>query len=69
MRAALLPFTLMLGSVIVCAESAAGLQWTAPAGWKNLGAQPMRAATYSVAPAAADIAGFEQLLASFQRAP
>jgi hypothetical protein len=59
MRAALLSLALILGSVSVVAESVAGLQWIAPAGWKNLGAQPMRAATYSVAPAASDAAGAE----------
>jgi hypothetical protein len=32
------------------AESAAGLKWTAPAGWKSEGQRPMRAATYTVAP-------------------
>jgi len=39
---------------MLCAESVAGLKWTAPAGWKNLGSQTMRAATYSVPPAAGD---------------
>jgi hypothetical protein len=51
-------------SVALCsmgalAESAAGLHWTAPAGWKTQGAQPMRAATYTVAPAIGDRAGGE----------
>ena len=41
------------------AESAGGLQWAAPDGWKNEGALPMRAATYAVAPAAGDKAGAE----------
>jgi hypothetical protein len=59
MRAALLLVALISGSVGVFAEAAAGLQWTAPAGWKNLGAQPMRAATYGVAPAAGDTASAE----------
>lgn len=36
----------------LCAESVAGLSWTAPSGWKNLGARPMRAATYNIPPAA-----------------
>ena len=36
------------------AESVAGLQWTMPAGWKAEGSRPMRAATYSVPPAAGD---------------
>ena len=46
-------------AALVCAESAAGLKWDAPAGWKNLGTQPMRAATYAVAPAAGDTASAE----------
>lgn len=36
------------------AESVAGVEWTAPAQWKNQGAAPMRAATYKVPPAAGD---------------
>ena len=36
------------------AESVAGLEWTAPAGWKNVGTAPMRAATYQVPMAAGD---------------
>ena len=31
------------------AESAAGIRWTAPAGWKVEGPRPMRAATYTIA--------------------
>jgi len=41
-------------AVPLFAESAAGLKWTAPAGWKNEGSRPMRAATYDIAPAAGD---------------
>src|SRR5215472_3769813 len=41
-------------STLLMAESAAGLKWTAPAGWKNEGSRPMRAATYSVPAAAGD---------------
>ena len=42
---------LLLCSVAVLnAESAAGIKWTAPAGWKTEAARPMRAATYSIAP-------------------
>jgi hypothetical protein len=48
-----------LFSIALLAESAGGLSWTAPAGWKAEGAQPMRAATYSVAAAAGDKAGGE----------
>jgi hypothetical protein len=36
------------------AESAAGVRWTAPAGWKAETARPMRAATYSIPLAAGD---------------
>jgi hypothetical protein len=39
---------LALASSTVLAESAAGLRWTAPAGWKAEGPRPMRAATYSI---------------------
>jgi hypothetical protein len=36
------------------AETAGGVQWTAPAGWKAQPERPMRAATYMVAPASGD---------------
>lgn len=36
----------------VGAESAAGIRWTAPAGWKAEAARPMRAATYTIPTAA-----------------
>jgi len=41
------------------AESVAGLKWTPPAGWKNSGTTPMRAATYLVTPIAGDREGAE----------
>jgi hypothetical protein len=41
------------------AESVAGLKWTAPTGWKTEAARPMRAATYTIPPAAGDTAGAE----------
>jgi len=48
-------------SVLIClplallAESAAGLKWTSPAGWKiEPGSRPMRAATYDVPNASGD---------------
>jgi hypothetical protein len=41
-------------STSLLAESAGGLHWTAPAGWKAQAAQPMRAATYAVAAAPGD---------------
>jgi hypothetical protein len=51
--------SLVVFSAILLAESAAGIRWTAPAGWKAEGPRPMRAATYSIAPAAGDTAGAE----------
>jgi len=46
---------LVFGSAAaLLAESAAGLRWTAPAGWKSQPAQPLRAATYRVPPAPGD---------------
>ena len=36
------------------AESAGGLSWTAPSGWKAQGERPMRAATYTVPKAPGD---------------
>ena len=48
-----------LWSAVVCAQPAAGLRWTAPAGWKTEAARSMRAATYTMAPAAGDKAGGE----------
>jgi hypothetical protein len=47
------------------AESAAGLQWTAPAGWKAGPAQMMRAATYAVTAAPGDKMGAECALYYF----
>jgi hypothetical protein len=52
--------TLMMTTLLVAAgagllaESAGGLRWTAPAGWKAEAARPMRAATYSISPVAGD---------------
>jgi hypothetical protein len=48
-----------LCSVSLCAESAAGLRWTAPAAWKSEAARSMRAATYTIAPATGDTTGAE----------
>src|ERR1700676_82124 len=59
MRTFLILASVALCSIGVQAESAAGVHWTAPAGWKPQGAQPMRAATYTVAPANGDKAGGE----------
>jgi hypothetical protein len=41
-------------SLVVQAESAAGISWTAPPAWKSQGERPMRAATYSVPAAPGD---------------
>jgi hypothetical protein len=59
MRFPILTSSLVVFSAVLLAESAAGIRWTAPAGWKAEGPRPMRAATYSIAPAAGDTAGAE----------
>jgi hypothetical protein len=59
MRKAIVLGFLCLSSISLLAESAGGLRWTAPSGWKSEGAQPMRAATYHVAPVAGDKASAE----------
>jgi hypothetical protein len=59
MRISLLLSALIMCAAIAFAESAAGLKWAAPAGWKNTGASSMRAATYAVAPEAGDTAAAE----------
>jgi hypothetical protein len=40
--------------VMAFADGVAGIEWTRPASWKDLGSRPMRAANYSVPPAAGD---------------
>lgn len=51
---------LCLCSVVLGAESAAALRWTAPVDWKSAGQQLMpRVATYKIAPVAGDKAGAE----------
>jgi hypothetical protein len=59
MRRVVVLLSIVLYSVGAHAESVGGLQWTAPAGWKNEGALPMRAATYVITPAPGDKAGGE----------
>jgi len=55
MQKALLAFAIAAGvAAVVSAESAAGVKWTAPAGWKAEAARPMRAATYAVPPVSGD---------------
>ena len=51
---------LLLIVATLLAESVAGLKWTTPVSWKiEEGTRPMRAATYTVAPAAGDTANAE----------
>jgi hypothetical protein len=59
MRRSILLLPLCFLSVEILADSAAGLRWTAPAGWKIAPAQPMRAATYTIPPAPGDTANAE----------
>jgi hypothetical protein len=40
--------------ILLSAETAGGLRWTMPAGWKAEAARPMRAATYTIPPAPGD---------------
>jgi hypothetical protein len=58
-------FLVLAAATFVFAESAAGLRWTAPAGWKSEGPRPMRAATYTVPPAAGDVTGGEVVINYF----
>jgi hypothetical protein len=54
MRLSFFVSSILLASIALFAESAAGVRWTAPAGWKAEGQRPMRAATYSITNAAGD---------------
>lgn len=65
MREAMIVATVFLSTVAMAAQSAGGLRWTVPAGWKTEAAQPMRAATYSVAAAPGDKAGGECIVSFF----
>ncbi len=54
--------TLSVALILVASsfgDSVAGLKWTPPTGWKTEGARPMRAATYTIPPAAGDTASAE----------
>jgi hypothetical protein len=48
-----------VAAIGLSAESSAGVRWTAPTRWKQEAAQPTRAATYTIAPAAGDKATAE----------
>lgn len=50
----LLLLAAVLFPIPALAESAGGLRWTMPAGWTAEAARPMRAATYTIVPAAGD---------------
>ena len=52
-------FALVLSTTVILAESAAGLHWTAPQGWKPGPPQVMRAATYTVSAVPGDSANAE----------
>lgn len=52
-------------TVLVLADSAAGVQWTPPSGWKAQGQRPMRAATYSVPAVSGDPEGAECIVNYF----
>ncbi len=54
MRTLMMTAVLVAASAGLLAESAAGIRWTAPAGWKVEGPRPMRAATYSISPVSGD---------------
>jgi hypothetical protein len=45
---------ILIYTLPLLAESAAGIHWTAPPDWKNEGSRPMRAATYDVTAAGGD---------------
>jgi hypothetical protein len=47
-------FCLTLSAMLTLAETAGGIKWTAPPGWKSQPDRPMRAATYTVPKAAGD---------------
>lgn len=54
MRKLMLWVSLGLCSVSLFAESAAGVRWIAPDGWRSEGPRPMRAATYTITPVPGD---------------
>ena len=58
-RALVLVLSVVAASAVARAESAAGVRWTAPAGWAAQGQRPMRAATYTFAPEFGEKSGGE----------
>jgi hypothetical protein len=60
MRKRLFPLAVCISfSQLLSADSAGGLRWTMPAGWTAEAARPVRAATYTIAPAPGDKDGAE----------
>lgn len=53
-RYATVVFAAMIAAAPLAAESASGLSWTPPAGWKAEGPRPMRAASYVIPAASGD---------------
>jgi hypothetical protein len=49
-RMAVTSALVLLGAVLLDADSGGGVRWTMPAGWKAEAQKPMRLATYTVAP-------------------
>ena len=54
-------------SALSAAESAGGMSWTMPAGWKTMPDRPMRAASYVVSPIAPDTAASDCVVYFFGR--
>lgn len=54
-------------TVALSAQSAGGLRWAAPAGWKAMPERPMRAATYVVPPVSPDTEASECVVYFFGR--
>jgi hypothetical protein len=48
MRLSMIVSGVIVAGALLAAESAGGLRWTMPAGWKAQPGRPMRAATYAV---------------------
>jgi len=54
MSRALVLFAFLTSASLAYAESAGGVSWKSPAGWKLDAERPMRVATYKIAPVAGD---------------
>lgn len=59
--------TALLLTAALSAQSAGGLRWVTPAGWKTMPERPMRAATYVVPPVAPDAETSECVVYFFGR--